>query len=108
MQRLPGPVAALMTAPRPYLTDGGFETSMVFHEGLDLPAFSAVVLMDDDRSRAAVTRYFERFLAIAEKEGDLHSRQRQSQSWQTSSMKSTRNDYVSMAWKFSKASLLPI
>lgn len=55
--------------PRVYLTDGGFETSMVFHEGLDLPAFSAVVLMDDDRSRAAVTRYFERFLAIAEKEG---------------------------------------
>ena len=55
--------------PRVYLTDGGFETSMVFHEGLDLPAFSAVVLMDDDRARAAVTRYFERFLAIAEQEG---------------------------------------
>ncbi|MCU9846845.1 homocysteine S-methyltransferase family protein [Defluviimonas sp. WL0024] len=55
--------------PRIYLTDGGFETSMVFHEGLDLPAFSAVVLLDDAKTRAAVTRYFERFLAIAEEAG---------------------------------------
>jgi len=31
--------------PRTYLTDGGFETSMLFLEGFDLPAFAACVLL---------------------------------------------------------------
>ncbi|MEQ9153907.1 homocysteine S-methyltransferase family protein [Roseitalea porphyridii] len=52
--------------PRTYLTDGGFETSMLFLEGFDLPAFAACVLLEDDAARTAMNRYFDRFLAMAE------------------------------------------
>lgn len=55
--------------PRTYLTDGGFETSMLFLEGFDLPAFAACVLLEDDVARAAMNRYFDRFLAMAETAG---------------------------------------
>ena len=30
-----------LTADRPFLTDGGLETTLVFHQGLDLPDFAA-------------------------------------------------------------------
>ena len=55
--------------PRIYLTDGGFETSMLFLEGFDLPAFAACVLLEDDIARAAMNAYFDRFLAMAETAG---------------------------------------
>ncbi len=55
--------------PRTYLTDGGFETSMLFLEGFDLPAFAACVLLEDDAACAAMDRYFDRFLAMAEMAG---------------------------------------
>lgn len=54
---------------RTYLTDGGFETSMLFLEGFDLPAFAACVLLEDDLARAAMNAYFDRFLAMAETAG---------------------------------------
>ena len=41
-----------------FLTDGGIETSLIFHEGLDLPDFAAFVLLEDDegnRGRCAAT-----------------------------------------------------
>lgn len=53
--------------PRTYLTDGGFETSMLFLEGFDLPAFAACVLLEDDAARSAMDRYFDRYLAMAER-----------------------------------------
>lgn len=59
----------LMAAPRPWLADGGLETSMIFHEGLDLPNFAAFVLLDSDAGRAALERYFARFIAIAAASG---------------------------------------
>ena len=31
-----------------FLTDGGLETALIFHEGLDLPAFAAFDLLKDD------------------------------------------------------------
>ena len=31
-----------------FLTDGGIETTLIFHRGLDLPAFAAFVLLRDD------------------------------------------------------------
>ena len=41
-----------------YLTDGGIETVLIFHEGIDLPAFAAFPLVDDDQGRAALRGYF--------------------------------------------------
>src|SRR5512132_1708386 len=39
-----------------FLTDGGLETTLVFHEGWDLPCFAAFVLLDSERrKRSAIT-----------------------------------------------------
>ncbi|MDA8586084.1 homocysteine S-methyltransferase family protein [Rhodobacteraceae bacterium] len=60
---------SLMADPRVFLTDGGFETSMLYHEGLDLPSFAACVILDKDAGRAAMTRYFNHYLDIAAESG---------------------------------------
>lgn len=59
----------LLTAERPFLTDGGLETWLFFLEGFEAPEFAAIVLMDDDRARQAMRRYFDGFLSIAERAG---------------------------------------
>ena len=51
------------------LTDGGIETTLIFHEGFDLPHFAAFPLLGEERGRAALRRYFEPFLATAEEHG---------------------------------------
>ena len=58
-------------AVRIYLTDGGIETTLIFHEGIDLPDFAAFVLLDEDREeggREALRRYFESYLAVAKRD----------------------------------------
>ena len=50
---------------RTFLTDGGLETTLVFHDGMDLPAFAAFPLLLDDEGRARLVRYYEQYLAIA-------------------------------------------
>lgn len=62
-------VRGFLADPRTFLTDGGFETSMLFLEGFELPAFAACVLLEDDAARVAMDRYFDRFLAMAETAG---------------------------------------
>jgi S-methylmethionine-dependent homocysteine/selenocysteine methylase len=49
----------------PWLTDAGLETAMIFLEGMDLPFFAAFTLLDSDKGRAALTRYFEGFIRLA-------------------------------------------
>ena len=39
-----------------FLTDGGLETTLVFHEGLDLPCFAAFPLMDDEAGCAILVQ----------------------------------------------------
>ena len=63
------PVHELLDARRPFLTDGGLETWLFFLEGFAAPEFAAIVLMDDDRARGAMARYFDGFLAIAARAG---------------------------------------
>jgi len=41
------------------LTDGGLETSLIFHQGLDLPHFAAFPLVESDDGRAALRTYWE-------------------------------------------------
>jgi len=48
-----------------FLTDGGLETTLVFHEGVDLPHFAAFDLLKDDAGVARLARYYDRYLAIA-------------------------------------------
>ena len=51
------------------LTDGGMETTLLFHEGFELPHFAAFLLLDEARGRAALRRYFEPFLTTAQERG---------------------------------------
>jgi S-methylmethionine-dependent homocysteine/selenocysteine methylase len=54
-----------------FLTDGGLETTLIFHEGFDLTHFAAFVLLDSDHGRKALRDYFDRYvpMAIAAGEG---------------------------------------
>jgi homocysteine S-methyltransferase len=49
----------------PFLADGGLETTLVFHDGIDLPCFAAFTLLGDEQGRAALRRYFEPYLRLA-------------------------------------------
>jgi homocysteine S-methyltransferase len=51
------------------MTDGGLETTLLFHEGIDLPAFAAFPLLDRADGRAALERYFEPYFGIARRCG---------------------------------------
>lgn len=48
-----------------FLTDGGIETTLIFHEHIDLPYFAAFHLLRDVAGRDVLKRYYERYLAIA-------------------------------------------
>ena len=56
-------------APSIALTDGGIETTLLFHEGFDLPCFASFPLLEAERGRAALRRYFEPFLDTAQQHG---------------------------------------
>jgi len=48
-----------------FLTDGGMETTLIFHDGVDLPHFASFVLMETAAGRALLKKYYESYLAIA-------------------------------------------
>jgi homocysteine S-methyltransferase len=54
-----------LDADRPFLADGGLETTLIFHRGLDLPLFAAFTLLKDDAGRRELRAYFEPYLALA-------------------------------------------
>jgi homocysteine S-methyltransferase len=50
-----------------FVTDGGLETELVFHDGIDLPCFAAFPMLDDPDKRQRLRRYFDGYLDIARK-----------------------------------------
>jgi len=48
-----------------FLTDGGMETTLIFHDGVELPHFASFVLMETGEGRALLKKYYESYLAIA-------------------------------------------
>lgn len=53
-----------------FLTDGGIETTLIFHEGLELPYFAAFHLLNGAAAgREALVRYYERYISIAKADG---------------------------------------
>lgn len=54
---------------RLYLTDGGIETVLIFHEGVDLPLFAAFGLLDDERGEQILRRYYAPYLELARVSG---------------------------------------
>lgn len=54
---------------RPFLTDGGLETTLIFLDGIDLPHFASIAMLRTADGRAHLKRYFERYIAIARDAG---------------------------------------
>ena len=50
-----------------FLTDGGIETTLIFHEGLHLPDFAAFHLLRDRAGYEALRKYFRTYAALATK-----------------------------------------
>lgn len=48
-----------------FLTDGGIETTLIFHEGLELPDFAAFHLLKDERGAQSLRNYFRQYAALA-------------------------------------------
>ncbi|HXG46844.1 MAG TPA: homocysteine S-methyltransferase family protein [Methylomirabilota bacterium] len=48
-----------------FLTDGGLETTLIFHEGLSLPHFAAFDLLKDEAGTRVLRRYFHRYAELA-------------------------------------------
>jgi S-methylmethionine-dependent homocysteine/selenocysteine methylase len=52
-----------------FLTDTGIETTLIFHDGYDLPYFAAVTLLRDKTGRARLDRYFLEHAQVAAESG---------------------------------------
>lgn len=52
-----------------YVTDGGLETDLIFHHGVELPDFAAFVLVDDDHGRALLRDYYRAYADVARANG---------------------------------------
>jgi S-methylmethionine-dependent homocysteine/selenocysteine methylase len=52
-------------ASLPFITDGGLETTLVFHDGIDLPSFAAFPLLLTQEGRDVLSRYFEPYFEVA-------------------------------------------
>ena len=52
-----------------FITDGGLETTLIFHRGLDLPAFAAFDLLKDDEGTEQLRRYYTPYAVLARERG---------------------------------------
>ena len=48
-----------------FLTDAGLETTLIFHEGVELPYFAAFHLLKDAAGTEILRRYFQRYAEMA-------------------------------------------
>jgi S-methylmethionine-dependent homocysteine/selenocysteine methylase len=54
-----------LDADRPFLADGGLETTLIFHRGIELPHFAAFDLLRTDAGRHELRDYFEPYVELA-------------------------------------------
>ena len=52
-----------------FLTDSGLETTLIFHDGMELPCFASIALMRSPKGRSRLRQYFRRHVAIARDSG---------------------------------------
>jgi S-methylmethionine-dependent homocysteine/selenocysteine methylase len=52
-----------------FLTDAGMETALIFHQGIDLPAFATFPLLEHEVGRDALRTYYAPFLELARSRG---------------------------------------
>ena len=54
---------------RLFMTDGGLETTLIFHDGFDLPEFAAVELLRSEEGAEALRSYYARYAELARELG---------------------------------------
>jgi homocysteine S-methyltransferase len=54
---------------RLFLTDAGMETTLIFHEGLELPHFASFDLLKSKAGVAHIRNYYERYIRMAKRHG---------------------------------------
>lgn len=54
---------------RAYVTDGGLETDLIFHHGVDLPHFAAFPLLENPAGRDLLRQYYDGYASIAARAG---------------------------------------
>src|SRR5512134_2548128 len=52
-----------------YLTDGGIETTLIFHNGWELPDFAAFHLLRTSEGEEALRKYFRTYAEMAKRFG---------------------------------------
>ena len=52
-----------------FLTDGGIETTLLFHDGFDLPSFAAFDLLKNDEGHQGLRNYYKPYVKIAKDNG---------------------------------------
>ena len=52
-----------------FVTDGGIETDLIFHHGIELPFFAAFPLLEDADHRISLCRYWDEYVVIARELG---------------------------------------
>ena len=52
-----------------FVTDGGIETTLIYHHGLELPAFAAFDLLKDDAGTEELRRYYAPYAELARERG---------------------------------------
>jgi homocysteine S-methyltransferase len=77
----------------PVVTDGGLETDLIYHHGADLPDFAAFPLVDDDKGRELLSRYYGAYVEIARRAGA--ALQLETPTWRASSDWGDRLGYSS-------------
>lgn len=59
-----------------FLTDTGLETTLIFHDGYDLPHFAAITLLQDEAGRDRLDQYFLEHAQVAAQWGLVSSSSR--------------------------------
>lgn len=54
---------------RPFISDGGLETDLIFHHGIDLPDFASFPLVETDAGRNVLIGYFQAVIDLARTHG---------------------------------------
>jgi homocysteine S-methyltransferase len=65
MRTMPSHELPQLAGDRIFITDGGMETVLIFHHGLDLPCFASFTLLADERGTQVLRSYFDDYFAIA-------------------------------------------
>ena len=56
-------------SPIPFITDGGLETTLLFHEKIELPCFAAFILVKDADGRELLRDYYRTYAQLAARFG---------------------------------------